>query len=465
MKGAIKIKYLKHIIYYSILLILLGITLVLPKYNHQVFIFKHILIYILGASIVVMVIHWIYKYFLIKNETIIANVNLMLLRGIMLFMIIIVLVIISHYQLDYIRLYETPPLEGCYYYDEYGNYIHGSRITYMCPKLKVLSKTEQSLKVRAEYEYPNPGAGYIDGFVIVDINIDYDEEHHVTSYTSQTSTNYVEGNYIRTDSYDNKKIIKEEYNLDKHYNSVLISIKTSYSPQQITQTRQAFKYELDDAKYDRIQDAEHYEFKEDTYPWREASLVLNVTNQSEDHMEYRVYSNNDLTYFGQVNYRHDSTELYYERNPRMLSKNGDEEVSTYLITDKTIKKTEPHVSQDKTEQKIQEYKQYKDYKPMISSKKKPVFLKNAVIEEGDFNVYKMYKTDFGYQVEEYRGIDLQRSDLPYSQYNYFENLTSGEDYRFFELHSNHISLEFENYPIFSFNPMLKYLVETNKKSN
>jgi len=189
-----------------------------------------------------------------------------------------------------------------------------------------------------------------------------------------------------------------------------------------------------------------------------------VTHSDNHDIEFEVHNpidENELIYLGYINYKQESTELFYEYNPQLVNVNPKEISSAYNIREDSIEKTYASGSYLYNS----EYIKFKDYIPMIQTiyshenEIKIYELADFIIIEGRFQTYKMYQTNYGYKIEEYRG-DHQRKEIPYSDDNYLTSVHYGVDWLVFDL--TPIQLEYNQQPIICLNPMLKYVIDENK---
>lgn len=452
--------YIIYFIIYNIILIS-GIVVIsfLPKYNQHVYVLKHTLIYILAVSIIIMIIKRIYNKFLKRYKDIFIGKRLYILKGFTIFTVISLLAMSNYFQFNYIKLYETPPIVNCYYYDEFGNYIHGSRIKNVCPELEIINKTDNSLIFKAEYIYPGTEQysfkeellGYRghDGYAIVNIEIKYNDENYITSYTSQTSMNY---ELLEFDD--------DKGSIHKYYHSLLLSIKNTYNEDKVMQTVSRYTKKIEDINYKNIREVEHYDFS-NSEPFIESSIDLLVTNKSKDYLEFEVYDTqyeSDLLYVGSIDYSKESTVLFCDHYPDYVNVKPKKITDTYILSDDHI----THSSGSHF--RFSEYSKVKDYKPMIQTvypienETETYELDNSVIIQSIILNYKMYQTSYGYKVEEYFG-DGHREETPYVSDDYLTDIYYGKDSEVFV--RSPIKLEYSKQPIINLNPILKYILEQN----
>jgi hypothetical protein len=452
-----------------------------------VFVLKHTLIYILVASVIVMLIKKIYRHVLHKYGEVFVDKKLYFLKGFTILVMMILLGLSRYLQLDYIKLYETPPIRYCYFYDEYGNYIHGSRIYNVCPQVEVLSKTEDSLIFRAEYIYPGNRQDRLrnehetpyyqgkTGYGIVDVVIKYNTEHYITSYSSQTSINYELYEFENEDSLKDKSLINDEA-IKQYYHSLLLTIETDYSQDLVSQTKKLYVKKPEHVKFDDVSEIEHVDFAESDLSY-EDSKKIQVTKREDHRVEFEVYRPiiRDeehvlrLTDLGSIKYEQDKTELFVELNTEL---NRVTRSITYTISDDRITRLKlygPYGPFDYTD----EFTKVKDYGPMIQTYfssshngkessgygSKVYELNDSVVVETGFRTHKMYPTSYGYKVEEYHG-DGSRAEVPYSDEDFLTRWFIGMDNDV--LAYNPIVLEYSGHPIMNLNPMLQYLIDQNK---
>jgi hypothetical protein len=477
-------KYMnKYTLYYVTLVSGIILCLGLPKYNQHVFVLKHTLIYILAASVIIMLVKKIYQIVLMRYKDVFVDKKLYFLKGFTIFVVIGLLGLSRYLQLDYIKLYETPPIAYCYYYDEYGNYIHGSRFSYVCPELEIRSKNASSLKFRVAYEYPgnrqdrlnktNVTPYYLgkDGYGVVDVEIHYNDQNYITLYQSQTSINYELYEFENNDALKNKDLVTDDA-IKQYYQSLMLVIETDYNQNSVTQTKKLYVKEPENAQFKDVKVIEHFDFSKSKY--YEDTSKIQVVNRELNKVNFEVYQsynqNEELvtrvSELGTITYNTGFTKLFIERNPELFLFPRS---TTYTMTDDQITK----LSQNGTSVDTDEYMAIKDDTPPIQtyfSNGHSAFeaygysgdvyeLDDSVIIEGKFETYKMYSTDFGYQIEEYRGDGI-RKEVPYSEEDFLTRWFMGTDN--LVLGYNPIALEYENQPIMNLNPMLQYIIDQNK---
>ncbi len=127
------------LIYLVILSILLiGAIYFLPRYYQASFVLRHTLIFIFFASIIVFIIKAIYAKLTIRYSHILKGQRLTVFKVFTLFTITGLLLITAFMQNEYIERFETSgALHRCYYFDDHGNYLHGSTLSYECPTLEI----------------------------------------------------------------------------------------------------------------------------------------------------------------------------------------------------------------------------------------------------------------------------------------------------------------------------------------
>lgn len=478
MKGERKI--MKKTLYFLVFLSLIITTLFLPKYSQLVFVLKHTLIFIFGASLIIVFIKKLYNILLVKYEKIITDKKLVLFRLFTLVVISGLLFLGRTIQLNYIALYESPPVVLCYYYDEYGNYIHGSRMTYVCPTLEIIEKNENYLKFRAEYDYPGNRDDYLrsdnssgpyyrgyDGYGVVDVEIEYNDEHFITSYTSQTSINYELLVFSNTDSLQDSNL-SDEGEILKYYNSFQLSIQTEYDHDSARQIKSFYVIEQNNIQYNDIKNVSHYDFS-NSEPVSTYQLDLDVTNSTETHKEFEIYDlarDNLLAYLGYIDIENDTTKVFFEMNPDNVAIEPNEISDTYIIKENIISRT--HISGSSRREYEYElfntslnyiqtkYSYSKQYQSSEYRKSKGYEIDNTIIVEGVFETYKMFKTSYGFMIEEYQG-DNHVEEIPHSNDDYLTSPYRGLDELVFS--TNPIRLIYEYQPICNINPMIRYLYE------
>lgn len=447
-------------------------TLFLPKYNQTVFVLKHTFIYLFFASFTILLVRYFYSKLLQMYHNVLTDNKLILFRVFTFIMIGLFLFIGRNIQLNYIALYESPPVVHCYYYDEYGNYIHGSKMTYVCPTLEVIEQEDNFLKVRATYEYPgndtshlkrdNDGPYYrgVDGYAVVDIEVAYGEDNYITTYKSQTSWNYELLEFRDIDSTD-------EGVLSTYYRSLQLVIETDYGEDAITQSKTTHMFEDSDVDYTDIKDVNHYDFSSDD-PLSVQSLELVVTSKANNKIDFEVYQynlDNPLRFLGYIENNNDQTKVFFEYNPEYVNVEPKEISNTYTITDDTVTRSKLSGIHNT----IYTYHKFSNINGYIETNDvyyqsnefqhehvSEIFSTNdSFIIEGDMQTYKVFNTEYGFVIEKYQG-DNHKEEIPNSHEYELIAFFTGIDHLVFD-YGNPIRLVYDNQPVSIVNPMIRYL--------
>lgn len=471
MKGDTTIK--KKIIYFAVLTTLLVMVLFLPKYSQIVFVIKHTVIFLFAASVVVLIVKSIYNGFLKQYSNVLVKRKLMIFNAFTIITIGGLLFGVRVLQTNFIALTETPPIVFCYYYDDYGNYIHGSRMSYVCPELEILINEDNLLKFKAEYRFindegttnvtkDNDGPWYQsdDGFAVVDIEITYNDDHFITSYIAQTSMNYQLKEY-----YGDSDDFEDNNSIMKYYSSFYFTIETEYSDTVISQKKQGFYIKQEDSTYDDITVLNHYDFV-DVEPDFNYELILEVLEETETTKHFEIYdpSQGDTFRFrGDISKLDNQIDVFFEYNPDIVNPEPNVISDSYQIKQDEILRTHTsgssYTNYEYTFHEgfgyIQSFYQHYNGYILNGARDSNTFIRDDfIIVEGVHQTHKIYNTNYGFMIEEYHG-DNEKSENPPSDKYYLVSRYTGLDERVFQY--NPIALVYQNQPISQFNPMISYL--------
>ncbi len=495
MRGEFTIKYLKK--YYLILLF--GIVVAFwftSRYNQILYILKHTVTFIFLALLSIKLTLYIFKKNLYENHEEFETKHYRLFRILTILSIVVSLTIISVVQRDYILVAETPPMETCYYYDEFGNYIHGSRLIYNCPT-PVVEKTDDSLSMTFDYTYHGSGNGYsnlsIGGISLyenrkveigasrISVEVHYTDDNIIDYYRLREVTNYLADDYTRTEI--NRK---QEYNLaNQTYitNYYEVIINTSFDNGVIIQNKKDYQLLNTENIVESVTDFVFKDFSTSN-PNHEREYRINYTSVSQGVNEFLLYEYTPETgydednpiYEGVVEPTFDGTRLYFENEQTDY---GSLEFSSKMYAYTTNSHTNSSSFVLKYYWSIRKY----DYTNMSDTPFLPVLTKEKVMglenqqSEDDLQLsfqsyndfvyfqsqYKnnlLYKTDYGYRVETY-GHDGVRDDSELKNHiGEIQYININSDNRIISLSGN-TNFFYQNAPIFDMNSMMKYLLSLN----
>jgi len=460
---------------------------------------------------------WNYRRILKNYEENLTPIKIRVIQGITVMVIAILLSVTRVQQNNYIDEYETPPIIYCIYYDQYGNYIHGSRISYVCPDIKVEENTPNNLHLTFAYKFHTNSTGYSgksiddewlyryrkvnDGYIFVDIEVHYLEEGIIDNIHYKESVNYIALDYMNeyqdrfeqgeiTPSDYDQKVANDSYILTKtskisSYNEAIIH--TDYNDEEIIQTKSIYKILAHERDFSSIDDILLHEVTEDDLTRRFTDTLSYSLDDNK--ITYDIVTKRDnqsdeesvLSYVGEVSSNNGYIKLFHETN--FDTTNGDyladdinDEIYffedgkiNYFKTVLSSKETnEYHIDNQFSLSTIASTDNYKldscnnngcTFKQTSLDRVNLYEYKNTSFISSKFYTYKVAKTSFGYTIEQY-GQDGVTSDkdLPLDSY-FLEYSFMGLDYQIND-YSSAESYIYRNIPIFSMSSSLKYLIET-----
>ncbi len=233
------------------------------------------------VSVAVSFFYYIYKSYFIKRQ-----INLIYLNIITLIVLSISLIWIANTRVDFIAKNEVPNYMNEILYDEYNNKIYESILIGIEPSIEVIEKTNNKLVLHinencicqqhsygVEDYYPDKDLDYfIDGKVniFVDIEIMYNEDHTIASYTIRETRN----------------VTFEPANLQSYfgYISRKLEIANEYTENGLTVTQRDYYFAdaMNETEYQDFSPEEHYEFKIDQASTSYYRLYTSVDNEDEE---------------------------------------------------------------------------------------------------------------------------------------------------------------------------------------
>lgn len=454
------------------------------KYNQTIFIIKHTSFFLFFALLILILVKYSYSralkndYFGSDKRQVYLKLYTAVIFGFLVFGI-------SRVQLLYINIYETPSLVECYYYDQYGNYLHGSRFSYVCPELIVTSLNDEDFEFYLEYDFPetdpnkyqrtNDSNWYQikEAFALVNISVSYDEYQNITSMIYQETIQYIRYEYP---NYESEDIDTSDRFEQKYASSSRIDISTEYSETEVTQTNRVYTYEYSNVSFDDIEDATHYNFSNETPKW-ENSYHIDINTLSEYKKEFTIYINDDFeTYYaeGYVEDTDTNVDLFYRLNSENLSDSiqpKDRFESITFTPEKGVIRTKEHLGSQhsyiydynsdlninyiQSKYDLIEGREEYSYSDYVSGG-------NFAIES-DRYLYKFYNESYGFRIEEYTENSSTR-EIPYGYGGQVTNILFGADYMVYGTYGQ-MNLIYFYQPVLNFNPMIKYLIESQNSQD
>jgi len=321
-------------------------------------------------------------------------------------------------QNDYIDEFETPPVVACFYYDEFGNFIHVSRISYTCPSMETMTKTNSLLNVQLYYEFPGePPLTYTHqtdqiasrvekGAGVVDIELHYDSNQNITEYIYQEYFQYIE-NYH---SISNHMISSDvSYSLDKVTAGKFL-IETTYTDEVISQTKTVYSISEATTSFDNYKDLSLYDFSS-TSPQSTSTYTITYEDSTDLSVQTVPFT---ITYT--ENTQSTNHTSYIEEKGRYLiyHLNTDTDKTEELAYNLHLVATTSYESQDQFEQLLYRFRTSEEDPIYFTSKTVRESTSNTidydttliryseyVILENENAYYKIYSQDFGYIIEQY----------------------------------------------------------------
>lgn len=252
----------KYLIAITILFVIFLITSFLPFYKPLYFYTKHISLFILVSLIIFGILKYFYNELKIEYK---SRINLIKVLTIITFGII--LFGFSEAQMIYIETYETPDIDGCSYYDSYGNLIYDTILPMSCGELEVKVNTPDKLEITiterlsGEFRagesidvdmFPAWGDSF-SGFKKTDITVTYDSKGRMLTAELLSSTNY--------EIIDNESVYS--YNPYIYYNSFKREVINEYFEDSFKSTQKIYVIDDEIGSWTSLEEIEHYNFTED----------------------------------------------------------------------------------------------------------------------------------------------------------------------------------------------------------
>lgn len=494
MRGEFPIKYLKK--YYLIPLFFIVIALwFTPRYNQLLYVAKHTMTFIFLGLIAINITLSIFKDQLDNKSETFSEKHYTLFRLLTVFSIITSLTIIAIGQRNYILTAETPPIERCYYYDAYGNYIHGSRFIYNCPTPEVI-KTDDTLTMSFEYTYYGSGNSYsgssVNGMTEYDyrkvnegaskitVEVHYTENHIIDYYRVREVTNYVADDYTKTitDGKETYTLENQTY-ITNYYEAI---IDTNVSANTIRQNKKIYRSTDHEHVVESVTEFTFNDFS-DTEPTKEHAYQINynpVSNRNAyelmiySYLPINGYDEDSPTYEGYVELIGNSPSIHIESvQPTydlsinsnksntytivpndnisyLVTKNGYQELDKYTFTDVSKDISIPVL----TNQSFLNLNAPRPKDEHTSFQKQ--MYNSFVFFESRNKHHLLHETNYGYRVESYGQDGVKDASDLSSSIGEIVGVNGGVDRYFITNRSN--DFFYNHAPLFDYNPMIKYLL-------
>lgn len=465
-----------------------------PRYNQLLYVTKHTLTFLLLGIVSIKIILTIFNNNLNRNSDIFQENRLVFFRIITVISIVTSLTVISIMQRNYIMEAETPPIERCYYYDEFGNYIHGSRLVYNCPE-PVVVKTEDSLMMTFEDTYFGSGNGYhglsgtgmtgykyrkVDtGGSKIKVEIRYTDDNIIEYYRLQENSNYYADDYTKDESISNfdKAFTLVNHTLISNYYEVII--ETDFRSEEIIQNKKTFRLTGVVDGVSGITDYQFYDFSSNE-PDYETEYRVEYELSDEHNYEFKFYVDVpsrdkysiEPTYEGFVSNISFGYRIYFENEQADLGENMYSS-QMYNFTINSWDKTTSYVRKYYQSLWDYDFTNLNETELSVLTEKNYISLENSQNEitssydvdnyngftffEYNYKTCLLYETDYGYLIEEYGHDGVKDSSELSSSIGEIGYVNSGPDDNIFGF-DNQTHLFYQDAPIFDYNPIFKYLL-------
>lgn len=470
-----------------------------PRYNQLLYVIKHTLTFLFLGILSIKITLALFKSNLDKNNEVFNEKHLSLFRVLTVVSIVTSLTVISITQRNYILEAETPPIERCYYYDEFGNYIHGSRLIYNCPEPEVV-KTQNSLTMTFEYKYYGSGSGYsglagtgITGYEYrkvetggskIQIEVKYTDDNIIEYYRLQEVSNYYADDYAKDESVSDfdKAFTLVNQTLISNYYEVLI--QTEFNSEEIIQNKKNFRLSGIIDGSTEITDYVFYDFST-TEPNYETEYRVNYQlvegyPDERNNYEFELYEDvpsrdnysTEPRYEGFVSNVIFGKRIYFENEQVDL---GDNEYSSqmYNYTINYSDNTSSFVKKYYQSLFDYDFTNLKESELSVLTEKSYIGLENAQSEdtstyeidnyngftffEYNYKSCLLYETDYGYRLEQYGQDGIKDDSELSSTIGEIGYTNSGPDDNILGF-DNQTHLFYEDAPLFDYNPIFKYLL-------
>ncbi len=443
--------HIKLIIYLGTLVVLFGLSFLIPQYTDLGFYVTQLLGFMIFASSFVIMIFIIYHKMLDRYKEEIVSATLFMTRFFTVIALFGGLFLISYAQLAFIDVMLTPPLANITYYDQYGYYIHQTPYDHVRPStITIITQTDDTLYM--SFSYDNPESELDEPWhTIVRVTMHYDDNQLLTSYISETAVNYE----------------------DTKYTSVKFETSFTYAQGLVTKSTKFSLVDLDNQTFTDYDEVNYYPFSDHdiyreeivrtSYTSNDTGIIFSMTEQAmsadvttdENNRMTGTITHETFSAYDLLTTQHYFYEFTYTDGHRKISSDG---IST--IEDNNlwmVVKFNPNSIGD-------------DY---------------DIIERGDHlyingaNTYIKEKA-YGYEIERYYVTDGFSNDTLQSNaneingdYGYYQSdqglinyLIDFPDFRAMApnvfISPNRLILLRISSPIITFNPTIKYLITLNE---
>jgi hypothetical protein len=392
---------------------------------------------------------------------------------------------------------ETPPVQTCYYYDHYGNFIHGSRISYQCPEPEIISQEDGSFTMEFEYgflgtrtdayqggsSYPDSDLYYqtTDGYAKIKIEIGYLEDGIINYRRVQEVVNNLSSEYSRDETIDNFEDQFTLVNETIRTNYFEAIMDTVFEDGEITQTKKVYHLRSQTNQTNKVDTANYYNFQEDDLSYD--TVYRLYYSQVDDGLEYEIFTDIPIRdrigekadYLGYVRNIDGYKVLDYrwhedKINPDIEPYNGVGDIFTFkddgqiyhnnrhfeFHTNNVYQQPEKFDLSILTSSQNYNEANYNsttwDYQTDIS-----YYQENAYFKGKHDYQYTLTKTSYGYQIKKFGNDGYIGTEGLYNHSSEVLSSNRGIDDSIIS-YDNPQHLIYKNQPVFDVNEMLKYLL-------
>ena len=458
---------LKYKLIYLIIMtaLLIGVHLFLPPYYQVTFVLRHTVTFIFAASVIVLMVKALNKGLIRKYHHILNGQKLRIFNSLTIVFIGVMLFGVTIIQNQYIENYETASdTKYCLYFDDYGNYVHGSMISFQCPDLDVKEQNDERFIFQATYEVDNTdydleGITYSnikEAFIKVDVEIEY-YEGIIKNIFYQSSRQYTRNEY---------NDLLETYEENSQYSSVYLEITNAFDDEKIIQTKTG-DIHRSAHDYDQVDAFDHYDFSlvnpmlDSTlvidYYWDHESLLFEV-NALDDTKDYKFDGHLETTL--------DYTTVTINNNPKRMNVDPKERYNTIqFLEDRTVLES---FSREHIETEYTPFKDAIDFvKARANIGEQPDRI-NSFYDRGEFSIaegiwsHRINDTNHGHMLQHFGNEDTFSSNLLDSEIRHELN-THDMDIFSFNPDDTYERFTYSTYWFLELNPALEYLIYTFEK--
>lgn len=436
----------------------------LPKYDHLVFVLKHLSYFTFYGLTLMLSVSVFYR--ILKREFSKRVFSYKYLNITTLLVLIFGLVLITKNRINYIEEFETPVLIDCVYYDGLGNMIFDSRDSNsVCPSFEVISESDNRIELRSELEISgNVWLDYelrietpVTIYETIDLKMTYEDGLLSTYQQNISTTSIVYDVQTRYERRNNELYVENVYLEDQFYSVRRHAHKKQSFDALPEDLYKHSVFDTDDYLYDRYESIRSNnegkeqilvsgsrEIRHDSLTNTNGEIEIYPANpiyiekaEDTEYYQYMIdkYPSDELNDYGSLNFI--ENELFIKKvNPRGL---GPYETTYHQIDDYFLLKEYTRYEIDGVNRMYHSAADY--YKTILSGELKGVtnivrrtFL---IVEENDFGlVIRFYedgysKGSLAYE-ESYMSLGAQSISDRYFNYYYLFNTYNEANYLLYQ---------------------------------